>query len=334
MDQNAGTGREAEHGYSEKAKARKSGPSLLRKSEELADKANVFAAAIYWEPTHKCHRIAARLPEGETLPDLNRLVADALAGRLPEPLAQPKKKKVPSGRRAHAAGASRRTAKTQQVQQPLRRSARMHQTRGSDAMGDDVYTFRGDSEGAGGAEATNGGSSGSGSRCPGSDFGSHRGFDSVLERAPVGSDHEGSVRRQSDLGCAAKPGGGAGGAAHCSPPGSMETSTVEGATQVFEQSAEAMDLLHGSFYNDLGVDMTVTEVVAAHSPVAIARRDDASAAALPQPEHQPVSTHASLPRTGMAASGAWRRMAQDALGTVNLLLASDPRSMQAELGML
>lgn len=78
MDQNAGTGREAEHGYSEKAKARKSGPSLLRKSEELADKANVFAAAIYWEPTHKCHRIAARLPEGETLPDLNKLVCSCL----------------------------------------------------------------------------------------------------------------------------------------------------------------------------------------------------------------------------------------------------------------
>ncbi|KAM3516969.1 hypothetical protein MY4038_010341 [Beauveria bassiana] len=40
MDQNACTGTEAGHDYAEKAKVRKSGPSLLRKSEELADKAN------------------------------------------------------------------------------------------------------------------------------------------------------------------------------------------------------------------------------------------------------------------------------------------------------
>lgn len=74
MEQDAHPGTEAAHDYAEKAKARKSGPSVLRKTEELADGANVFAAMVYWDPTHKYHRIAARLPEGETLPDLNRLV--------------------------------------------------------------------------------------------------------------------------------------------------------------------------------------------------------------------------------------------------------------------
>lgn len=63
-----------EHSTQEKAKARKSGPSILRKAEELAEVAHTFVAFIYWDPTHLCHRVAARLPEGETLPDINSLV--------------------------------------------------------------------------------------------------------------------------------------------------------------------------------------------------------------------------------------------------------------------
>ncbi len=159
----------------------------MRKTEELADGANVFAAMVYWDPTHKYHRIAARLPEGATLPDLNRLVriglhvdvarslwrdianhkdkvSEALAGRLPQPSVQPKKKRVTSRRRTNATGASRRAGKTQQIKRPLGRSARTHPTTASETTDNDVYTFRGDREGAPDAEATNGGGSSSDGR--------------------------------------------------------------------------------------------------------------------------------------------------------------------------
>jgi hypothetical protein len=67
-------GHQAEHNSREKAKARKSGPVLLGKSKALANGARVLAVTVYWDPTHKCYRIAAHLPKGETVPDLNKLV--------------------------------------------------------------------------------------------------------------------------------------------------------------------------------------------------------------------------------------------------------------------
>lgn len=63
------------HTVQEKAKARKSGPSAKQKTLELGEKANVIAFMGYWDPTHLCFRAAVHLPEGETLPDVNRLVS-------------------------------------------------------------------------------------------------------------------------------------------------------------------------------------------------------------------------------------------------------------------
>lgn len=97
---------------------------------ELPDEANVVVATVYWDPTHKCHRIATELPEGETLPDLNRLVcidkdtgarqsprnsitsrkakvAEALARRLPASSAPPMNRKGLPRRRANTTGAGR-----------------------------------------------------------------------------------------------------------------------------------------------------------------------------------------------------------------------------------
>jgi hypothetical protein len=58
----------------EKAKARKSGPSLLNKTIELGESARIFAATIYWEPTHRLYEVAAYLPEGEFPPRVHNLV--------------------------------------------------------------------------------------------------------------------------------------------------------------------------------------------------------------------------------------------------------------------
>ncbi|KAI9155828.1 hypothetical protein HJFPF1_08417 [Paramyrothecium foliicola] len=58
----------------EKAKARKSGPSLLNKTIELGESARIFAATIYWEPTHRLYEVAAYLPEGEFTPRVHNLV--------------------------------------------------------------------------------------------------------------------------------------------------------------------------------------------------------------------------------------------------------------------
>ncbi|ODA82746.1 hypothetical protein RJ55_01255 [Drechmeria coniospora] len=74
-------GRVHEHSIQQKAKARKSGPSVLQKIEELGRLANIFAATVHWDPTHLCFRIAVHLPEGETVPDLNGLIANDLARR-------------------------------------------------------------------------------------------------------------------------------------------------------------------------------------------------------------------------------------------------------------
>lgn len=305
------------------------------------------------------------LLQGETLPDLNRLVrigldvdvakslrrgianhkekvSEALAGRLPEPSVQPKKKRVTSRRRTNATGAGRRAGKTQQVKRPLRRSARMHQTTGSETAGNDVYTFRGDSEGAPDAEATNGGSSSSDGRYSGSSGGlfgskssSYHGFNTTHERSPVGSEHRISASRQSDPGCIATQGGGTGSAADCSPPRSMETSAAEGGTQVFGQPTEAMNLLDESFFTNFGADMAVTEAAAAPPPMGIPRQENAyrSTAALLQLGQQVSFRRAAAPKPGLLASETWRRMAQNALGIVNLLLAPEPSGTQAGLGM-
>lgn len=64
-----------EHDVREKATALNSGSNLLRKPEELGDKANVFAMVTFWSPTLQCHRVVIHLPEGETLPNLNKLVS-------------------------------------------------------------------------------------------------------------------------------------------------------------------------------------------------------------------------------------------------------------------
>jgi hypothetical protein len=63
--------------YGEKAKARKSGPSLLGKVEALGKDAHVFSFGVYWDPTHRCWRYSVYFPDGddgEELPDLNDLV--------------------------------------------------------------------------------------------------------------------------------------------------------------------------------------------------------------------------------------------------------------------
>lgn len=67
-----------EHNTKEKAKARKSGPSLCSKTKDLGHLANVFALTVYWDPTHLCYRTEVHLPEGETLPDVNGLVSKFL----------------------------------------------------------------------------------------------------------------------------------------------------------------------------------------------------------------------------------------------------------------
>lgn len=57
-----------------KNKARRSGPSVLNKTKELGTIAQVFAATVYWDPTHLCYRVKAHVPEGENVPDVNSLV--------------------------------------------------------------------------------------------------------------------------------------------------------------------------------------------------------------------------------------------------------------------
>ncbi len=59
----------------EKAKARKSGLSILRKVDELGSSARVLSLVLYWEPTHKEYRLGAHVPEGWEIPDVNALVS-------------------------------------------------------------------------------------------------------------------------------------------------------------------------------------------------------------------------------------------------------------------
>ncbi|KAI9155804.1 hypothetical protein HJFPF1_08393 [Paramyrothecium foliicola] len=74
-----------EHTAKEKTKARKSGSSLLSKVTQLGLGANIFAAAVYWEPTHRCHRVAVYLPSDHEFPDVDGLIRDALPDGPPSP---------------------------------------------------------------------------------------------------------------------------------------------------------------------------------------------------------------------------------------------------------
>lgn len=57
-----------EYTTQEKAKARKSGPSLISKTEALGMKARVFAMHLFFDPTHKVLKGTAYVPPGETPP--------------------------------------------------------------------------------------------------------------------------------------------------------------------------------------------------------------------------------------------------------------------------
>ncbi|KAJ3473134.1 hypothetical protein NLG97_g10496 [Lecanicillium saksenae] len=62
--------------------ADKLGSCLLRKSASLAERAHIFTAFVYRDPANGSYKVSAYLPEGDSMPDLNGLVADALAERL------------------------------------------------------------------------------------------------------------------------------------------------------------------------------------------------------------------------------------------------------------
>ncbi|KAH6977790.1 hypothetical protein EDB82DRAFT_200639 [Fusarium venenatum] len=70
-----------QHDAKQKAKARKSGPSVLRKTQLLGKKGNVLSLALYEEPTHHEYRIAAHIPKGKSIPNLNEILANYLDGR-------------------------------------------------------------------------------------------------------------------------------------------------------------------------------------------------------------------------------------------------------------
>lgn len=62
------------HTKQQKIKLCRSGPSLLRKTLALGEKADVFSLAVYYNATYDRMEVMVHLPEGERLPDLNRLV--------------------------------------------------------------------------------------------------------------------------------------------------------------------------------------------------------------------------------------------------------------------
>lgn len=63
------------HNARQKAKARKSGPSILKKTVELGVVADTLSVTVHWEPTHHEYRIAMHVPEGWPFPDFNGLVS-------------------------------------------------------------------------------------------------------------------------------------------------------------------------------------------------------------------------------------------------------------------
>lgn len=62
------------HTRQQKIKLCRSGPSLLRKTLALGEKANVFSLAVYHNATYNRLEAVVHLPEGEKIPDVNRLV--------------------------------------------------------------------------------------------------------------------------------------------------------------------------------------------------------------------------------------------------------------------
>lgn len=60
----------------QKVKLCRSGPSLLRKTLALGEKVNVFSLAVYYNATYDWMEVMVHLPDGQKLPDLNRLVCN------------------------------------------------------------------------------------------------------------------------------------------------------------------------------------------------------------------------------------------------------------------
>ncbi|KAJ3495101.1 hypothetical protein NLG97_g3630 [Lecanicillium saksenae] len=295
-----------EYNDKEKAKVRKSGPSLIRKTIELAQKGRVLAVMVYWDPTHRCHRVAAQLPDGESVPDLNRLVAEALAGRLPEPKAQ--RKRVLARRGPKTSRADQRRGKTQRSRPPLRRSARTRHARRIEPASDDIYTFREDSEEAPEAEITNGSDRGS-------DSGSDNGSDILAATLLAMADRAGGIIT-------------VGGTAGCPPPGPVDAPAAEGHAPESGQPTATVNFGSRPLVNGFGAYMVANQEAALPS-VGIARQGGVSSAAATQQSWQPVASGASQPWSGIQAGEAWRRMVWNALGIVDLLLAPEPGTMQS-----
>ncbi|MGH7964369.1 MAG: hypothetical protein ACRERD_21555 [Candidatus Binatia bacterium] len=70
---------------------------------------------------------------------------------------------------------------------------------------------------------------------------------------------------------------------------------------------------------------------AALPPWGIARQENASSAAATQQGGQRLASQGPRPRSGAQTGEAWRRMVQNALGIVDLLLAPKSRPMQTGL---
>ncbi|TQV90482.1 hypothetical protein IF1G_10805 [Cordyceps javanica] len=314
-----------EYNDKEKAKVRKSGPSLIRKTIELAQKGRVLAVMVYWDPTHRCYRVAAQLPDGESVPDLNRLVAEALVGRLPEPKAQ--RKRVLARRGPKTSRADQRRGKMQPSRPPLRRSARTRHARRIEPVSDDIYTFRGASEEVPEAEIISGSDRGSDSGSDGSDNGSD-GSDNGSDGSDNGSDRSGS-RSASRGGCdivpdslfgsihrsPLSPDGNAavqdrtgcivtvGGTAGCPPPASVDGPAAEGHAAESGQPNATVNFGSGPLVNGFGA-YTVANQEAALPSVGIARQDGVSSAAATQQSWQPVASGASQPWSGIQAAVA------------------------------
>lgn len=57
-----------------KTKVRKSGPSIVRKVQQLGELGNVFAQCLYWDPT-KCRLVfAMHIPKNGRIPRMDSIV--------------------------------------------------------------------------------------------------------------------------------------------------------------------------------------------------------------------------------------------------------------------
>lgn len=73
----SGTDAQQEYTTQEKAKARKSGPSLISKTKALGMKARVFAMHLFYDPTHRVLKGTAHVPAGEKPPpNLQEMVSE------------------------------------------------------------------------------------------------------------------------------------------------------------------------------------------------------------------------------------------------------------------